>query len=247
MPTCVCCGTTDQSHKFVNCCVCNKPFKIECVDVSSSEARKIHMKSGITWTCKSCIQMGSDLNSLKSAIVSLQNEIKVLKQSVSGFTNSKAPSLVDTETIIQEIYDRERRKNSVVIFGSTEATCNTNNEQLALDKTVVLDMCSAVQIDTTNMKLSRLGRFDSAAANRCRPIKVSFSSESAVHTILRNISKIKALSQFSKLSIYRDRTPMQLQLHRDARTEMDIRMKTGESNLKIKYKKGLPTIVNDLN
>ena len=70
------------AHKSVNCSVCDKPFKLECVGISSTEARQIHHKFGLTWTCKQCIQVSSDINSLRRVIIDLQNKIKMLKSSL---------------------------------------------------------------------------------------------------------------------------------------------------------------------
>lgn len=179
-------------------------------------------------------------------IVSLQDEIKKLKQSILEPPTPTA-SLLDTERIIQEISDREQRKANILIFGSDEIACSTNAVQIATDVRMVNDICLTLNIQDTHFKVSRLGKFDATLPDRRRPIKVSFSSESSVYTILRNISKLRELSKFSKLSIYRDRTPMQVQIYKNAKAELTDRISKGETNLKIVYKKGIPTVVNSLN
>lgn len=244
MPICTCCNKTDESHKLVNCCVCKKPYRIDCVKISVSEARKIHLKTGFTWTCNNCIEFGEDLNSLKSIIASLQEEIKILKESVLQSATYSSSSLLDTEKVIQEISDRDRRKNNIVIFGRPEDKVNNNSEQINLDTVLVNEICMNVQVDVGDFKVSRLGKFDPTAANRKRPIKVSFSSDAAVARILRNIPKLKSNSKFSSLSIFRDRTPMQLQIHKEAKAELNSRIRNGETNLRIKYRNGIPSIVS---
>lgn len=244
---CVCCNKSDLSHKIINCCICIKPYRIDCVNVSSSEARKIHLKSGFTWTCKNCIAYGNDLNGIKSILASLQDEIKTLKQSLLESVKPPSLSALEMEQIIQEISDRERRKNNIIVIGAREAACETNNEQIGLDTKLVHDICSTLNVKTDGLSISRLGKFDRSNANRRRPIKVSFSSESSIKTVLRNISKLKANPTFANISIFRDRTPMQLQLHKDAKSELNNRLQDGEKDLRIKYSKGIPKVVSSLN
>lgn len=244
MPVCACCGNVDESHKIVNCCICKKSFRIDCVKITVSEARKIHSKTGFTWSCSNCLTLGDDMNGLKSIIVSLQDDIKVLKDALLQSTTAPSASLLDTERIVQEVADRDRRKNNIVIFGRDEGNCDSNAQQVNLDTTLVNDICTALQVDARDFKVTRLGKFDPTAARRKRPIRVSFPSESSANRIMQKISKLRSLTEFSTLSIYRDKTPMQLQIHKDAKIEMLARLNSGEKNLKIKYNRGIPKIIS---
>lgn len=248
MPACTCCGASAETHKSVDCCVCGKLFKIECVNVSSSEVRRIHQKTGFTWTCKYCRKFGNDLNGLKSVISALEEELRTIKVSILESTSASRNSLIDMEEVIQEISERDKRRNNIVIFGCVESSeCTTNNEQIVLDTSVVTDMCSLALVGSDSLKVSRLGKFDSSQENRRRPIKITFPVETSVITILRNISKIRSNPKFSSLSIFRDRTPMQMQLHQRAKAELTDRINKGETDLKIKYDRGIPKIVSSLN
>lgn len=245
MLNCTCCKKPSESHKTVNCFICSKPYKIDCVNVSSAEARKIHSGTGFSWTCKDCSKYGNDLAGLKAVISGLQDEVRALKNSILDSPASTSSTLIETEKIIQEINERSKRKNNIVIFGSNETQCGTNAEQLGVDRALVTEICSVAQVFDENLKLSRLGKFDPTSVDSRRPIKVSFTSEVHVTSVLRNISKIK--SKFPGVSIFCDRTPMQLQIHKDAKTELAERVNNGESNLKIKYKNGIPSIISTLN
>lgn len=247
MPACACCRAVVEAHKVVDCCVCSKNFNIDCVKITTAEARRIHLKTGITWTCKNCLQLGNDLNSLKSVIVSLQDEIRVLKETVLTSPPSASTSLLETEKVIQEIADRERRKTNIMIFRCKEARCENIKEQIDLDTSLVNDICATIQISATVSKVLRLGKYDSSKTSNARPIKVVFSNESSVSDIIRNINKLKSNPKFSSLSISRDKTPMQMEIHKLAKLELQNRIKAGESNLKIKYTKGVPSVISSLN
>lgn len=247
MPNCACCGAAAEIHKTINCCICNKSYKIDCVNVSSTEVRKIHQKTGFTWTCKICLKFGNDLNSLKSALASLQDEIKVLKDSILETSSCSNRSLIDMEKIIREVSERNKRRDNIVIFGSDESDCSTNKEQVDLDVPLVSEICSVLGVTSENLKVSRLGKFDVSQPNRRRPIRVVLSSERNVIDALRNVPKLKSNTKFKHLSLFRDRTPLQMQIHREAKVELDTRVRNGESNLRIKYEKGIPRIVSSLN
>ena len=120
MPACSCCNKKVDEHRSVSCLVCQKAYNIECVDVSPTEARKIRNKTGLTWTCKKCSLIGNDLASLKGVLVSLQEEILLLKQRFSDKPSEPSSSLMDMEKVIQEIADRDRRKCNVIVYGIRE-------------------------------------------------------------------------------------------------------------------------------
>ncbi|KAJ3661930.1 hypothetical protein Zmor_006303 [Zophobas morio] len=248
MNLCTCCGKSAEPHKIVNCCICSKSYKIDCVDVTNTEARKIHQKSGLSWTCKMCAQLGNDINGLKAAIVALQDEIKILKTQVSTPVQSTTFSLIETEKIVNEVSERERRKNNVIIYGCTEGKCKTNAEQLNVDTVFVKDMLSSLGInDTDNLKISRLGKFDATKDDRRRPIRVTLHSENSVMLVLRASKQLKTSNNWKNIYLSKDRTPMQLEIHRNIRNELHQRLANGESNLRINYKNGIPNIVSSLN
>ena len=244
---CICCDSTVELHKSVNCCVCKRIDKIDCAGVSTAEARKIHQKSGLSWSCKYCIELGSDLNALKSAIVLLQDEIKVLKTTISTTQNKASRddnSLLETEKVIQEISEREKRKSNIMIYGCKEDTVNSNKDQHILDADKVSQILSTLDIAETEYSLFRLGKFDSTNVNRCRPLKICFSSPTPVNKALRNASKLKSTPNLNGIFISSDKTPMQIALYRNTKAELNTRLANGEQNLSLKYRNGIPTIIS---
>ena len=110
-------------------------------------------------------------------------------------------------------------------------------------------MCTTLLVADPELKVSRLGKFDSTPNKRSRPIKVVFSSEANVISTLKKLKKLKlkSIQKFAKISIFRDRTPMQIKIYNDVKTELNNRLQNGESNLKIKFIKGIPNIISSLN
>lgn len=244
---CVHCNVTAESHKIVNCSICRKAYKIDCVDISNAEARKIHSNTGFSWSCGSCADLGNDLNSLKAIIVALRDEIETLKNTVNGTKpTSSSLSLLESEKIIQEFSEREKRKNNLIIYGSNE-TSNSNKDQIVVDTASISEIFAAVSVEVPEFKVLRLGKFDSSNTSRRRPIKVQLSDESTVLSILKASRNIKSFPRWSNLGFSRDRTLMQREIYRNARTQLQHRLDGGERNIRIKYINGLPEIVSSEN
>lgn len=238
------CNALTESHLIVNCCVCKKPYKTSCVNLSNAEARKIHSKTGLFWMCTDCADLGSDLDSLKSVVASLRDEIKTLKSTIDSRSNTD--SLLEMEKIIQEVGERDRRKCNIVIHGRDEAGSSAR-EQSDMDSKFVKDLFTQLSVDEVEIKPVRLGKFDVTKSNRRRPIRVTLSSKSAASAVLNNFRKLRSSPSLDGLSIFPDRTQMQMEMHRNAKVELSNRLKNGESNLRIKYNKGIPSIVSSLN
>lgn len=109
------------------------------------------------------------------------------------------------------------------------------------------EILKAADLNETDIHVQRLGRFDSSTTNRCRPIKVKLSCESAVSSFLKLTNRIKTSGKWKTLSFSRDRTLMQREIYKSAKAELAGRLSKGEQNLRIKYKNGIPTIVTSEN
>lgn len=247
MSICSCCNKTVEDNRTIKCTVCDKLYNIECVGVSATDGRKFRTNPCYNYNCNSCAELGNTLGSLMKAIAALQDEIKLLKNSLRDSPpQTSNVSALDMERIIQEIADREKRKCNIIIFGYKE-TAGESSEQNQLDQKMVQDVFSTLGIDGGDMKLLRLGKFDPTKEDSCRPVRVTLPSESVVLDTLRSSSTLKLSPSFTKLFVARDKTPMQLKIHNDARLELNRRLDSGETDLKIRYSNGIPTIVSSLN
>lgn len=241
MVNCTCCGKDNEPHRIICCSICGKNYDIDCVSVSAALARHIRQDSRVAWTCEGCEGLGGDLNSLKSLIINLQHEVTALKESIR--TSSPATtSSIDMETVVLEVAEREKRKCNIIFFNAPELAAS-KNEQLALDTAMVGDVLSLLSVSPGDISRPvRLGKFDPTHKARKRPIKIKLSSEDLVLAVLRNSSKLKS-SEWSYISLSRDRTRMQIDLYRRVKSEMQSRIANGEQDLSIRYKMGVPTIV----
>lgn len=74
---------------------------------------------------------------------------------------------------------------------------------------------------------------------KARPMKLCFDSQETVKIILRNKTGIKENS----FRIYSDQTPYQQNFMVNLKKELKERQERGETDLTIKYIKGIPKII----
>ena len=236
---CACCNKTSESHRLVRCCVCKKPFNIDCVGLSTVEARKLHSNEGLSWSCTKCRDLGNDIISLKSVIVSLQDEIVKFKETV---TPSKLSNLLNIERTVAEFQEREKRKNNIMIYGVKEGIKISKKEQEIKDVDLLTQVFTSLQITHNDIKPVRCGKYD-ANIPLCRPIKVNLPSSDDVITLLKNTSKLREMDNYKHIRFSSDRTQMQTELYKEMKQELESRISKGETDISIKYVRGVPTIV----
>lgn len=219
---------------MVDCCVCKMSFIHSCVDLTITEIRTIKTKKGLSWSCKNCNTLSSAISELKAAILSLQADLQLKSVNDDMF-----------EMMLSELNERNIRKQNVVIFNVKEVNSLDGAQRQNHDIDVVRDVLSTVSsgIDLRHIEVQRIGRYIENG-NRHRPIKVKLNNAKDVHTVIRNTSKLRASQSYNSINISLDRTRRQLDYYKKIKAELDSRVERGETNLKIKYKQGIPTIVS---
>lgn len=247
MPTCFCCNLDIEQHKAVSCNACQRTYQYSCVGLTTSEVRTISTKPNLSWSCTTCVNSTSGMDELKSMILDLKNEIAGLRSQID--TAKRASSCTcDFEKIISEINDRQKRKCNLMFFGVAETSGATKDERAANEKQLVVDVVKFLTptIRTDFTRITRLGKYDSNRRS-ARPIKVTLDSEDLVHQIIKNSRRLRESQSYRHINVSVDRTPTQNEYYRGVRQELKDRTDGGETGLRIKYVRGLPTIVNSEN
>ncbi|GJQ80621.1 hypothetical protein Trydic_g9207 [Trypoxylus dichotomus] len=122
---CACvCGSVNDEHKTIECYVCEKFYYQSCVDLSTTDVRTIEAKKGLSWSCRECESLGSDRIELKAAILSLKNNV-ASKSSSSGIADELF------EEILQEMDERNKRRNDIIIFNLPESESTDSSDRRA--------------------------------------------------------------------------------------------------------------------
>lgn len=225
--------------------MCQKLFLHNCVGLSVSAAKIIKSTKSVDWSCTSCSNLGDSLIEIKSLITTLQQEIASLKaQIANNKTISDTPASFSMEEVISEIENRNLRKSNLVIFGIQEDNSLTTEQRKEYDETFVTKVFKHLlpESDFAINHNFRLGKFDSTK-NTSRPTKVIFSNSTIPHLAIKNAFKLKDHTEYKNLSISFDKTPKQQEQYKKLKEVLEARIKSGETNLKIKYIHGTPQIV----
>lgn len=245
MVTCSCCSNPVEDRHQINCSICKNAYAIACADITMAEARKIRASSGLSWSCKGCLRLGSDFNELKAVILKLQAEIMQLKS--TGVPSSTQDTLApaEFEKIVSEISEREKRKKNIIVFGLLEVHSSNRSDQAERDATAVREITALLGVAEPTVKPFRIGKYDPTKEQLARPLKVQLMSENDVVTVFRNTCKIKDSEHWSRVTVTSDRTPLQRAFFQTVKSTLDSRIAGGERDLRLVYKSGIPTIVSE--
>ena len=148
-----------------------------------------------------------------------QTEINEIKLSLSEIRLSK-PDILD------EVEDRERRRNNVVLFGVPEHDSGTVSERKVYDEALVQEVFEALGCDEVELDaLYRLGRI---VSGKSRPIKVTLSTRKAKADIMRKSRALRDSSKFKRVFISNDKTKFQQLEWSELKKELLWRKESGE-------------------
>lgn len=190
------------------------------------------------------------INSTKNneKICGIESEINILKNS-SCSSSAVLPPLHDTqEEILSEYHERRVREKNVIIVGIAELEASDDvNEKKAHDKCEVLKTLRAIDMQCPDpVNIMRLGKF---MPGKSRYIRVSFVLQSTVLDILRKQPKSsdkEGVSVTHAVRIFSDKTPSQQKYFKTLKDELSLRKNNGETDLSIKYVKGIPKIIKNI-
>nr|CAH7746576.1 unnamed protein product [Callosobruchus chinensis] len=147
------------------------------------------------------------------------------------------------EEMIQEISERNERKRSIIVLGVPEQEQDHDSAtRVAKNQTEVSNILRAVTpaLAGLDVKPIRIGK---PIPGKHRLVKVTLKEDNQVIELIRAAKNLKGNPAYKSISIFPDRTPMQIDNYKRLKLELDQRTANGEQNLKIRYYKGSPRIV----
>lgn len=124
----------------------------------------------------------------------------------------------------------------------------SNNEKLSCVVVNVLGEYIPLG-ELENIKVFRVGTFAQGPHSRPRPVKIICATGEKAQAILRMFVAAKKnpiqLGELKEMWMSKDNTKMQLEEIRLIKDQFNQRCQNGEQNLKIVYRRGIPTIITD--
>lgn len=244
-------NTNPSVDKLINCDGCNRPVHISCSDLTATELKCYELRSSkrrLKYICVDCEQGVHQIPKLIGLINELRSDLEKMKDKLNNLDNQSinhvpsSLSLTATEEIVHEIHERNKRANNFMIYKLTETGTSKENQN-EKDTLFVNNLLNRLEVSSSCISVHRMGKFDATKAQRSRPIKIRLESSDSVMNVLKKFKTIKNDELYSNISISPDRTPNQVALYRETKNKLSKRLEEGETNLKIKYQNGIPSIV----
>lgn len=225
----------------------------QMADLSSKMSTLISTIDTIKHVSTDVADIKNDLKALNDKFDSFDPRLAASEARITALENkfsnlgAQDHSSVTPEELLREIGDRSRCLSNVLVYGLPESSSNDPNVRKNFDLNKIVTLFSAVcpEVSTDGLKMFRLGA-QSKRIKDSRPLKVICASELGARKLIENFNpdSVKALDNcFSNVNFGRDRTKMERQHLAKLRDELKKRSEDGESDLTIKYVRGVPEIV----
>lgn len=248
---CEFCKLLVQPDDQITCDLCRTALHVPCAGLSRADAQYAKTKNRkLSFFCSQCSDFKSQLfkiQELTSLVNSLQSEVRELKDKLS----SKVPSsqergmdFLGAEKVINEVSDRERRRNNLMFFNVPELPNVSRSDQASADINSVGEVFSAMNVVADFINPVRLGKYDPTNNQLKRPLRITLSRSDLIPDILRKSGKLKSCDKFKTFFIAKDRTPMQTAYFKSIKAQLDTRIASGESDIGIRFFQDVPRIVD---
>lgn len=249
---CISCDKSVGSDDFISCFVCKqKVHKVTaCSDLTRSDVQSIQFKKNkLLFLCNNC-SISDDTLNMSALVFSLSNEIKELKKELQKFSTHTCSTgglndIILQDNLIKEIEDRNVRKNNLILLNIPESDSLTTEDRKNHDRQQIENIVSLA--DVTDFSLVTFFRLGKPISNKIRPIKVIFENKTTSFMVFKNRSKVFQDPKYKNIKIFKDSTPMEREILKKLRLDLEERKSNGEKDLTIKYIKGHPTIVKAKN
>lgn len=184
---------------------------------------------------------------LETNLAILETKVANNAECVSSLMNQMGiEGCTSNAAVLEEVEARLARRSNVLIFGVSESKDANKEIREAHDRSLVVKICSDLEVDSPPSTHFRIGKYSPALA-KPRPIKMTFTNAVMTDLIIQNLVKLKRSKQvppeLQSIAISKDRTLMQRNQQKEAWAELHRRIQEGETDLKMVTRNGLSSIV----
>lgn len=231
---CLICNISDSNEdSFILCDSCNRSVHKKCSGLNASEIRVMELKNKRTlkYHCEDCIKGLLMVPKLLKSIDELRTDIEKLKTDYNNMNSSNETSSVSSDiqssVVMNEIQDRQKRINNVILF---------NMENNGSDEGDVVNLLRTTA--GRPIELVRVERIGKPNKNNRKAVKVVLADSKDLLTLMKNRHKLKNTSVYLNL----DLTKQQRDKESAVKKELAERLEKGEKDLIMRYLHGIPKI-----
>lgn len=227
----------DMLQKFTNTQEATMSYMRENITEMKTQLGEI--KVSIQSLNNEQISMKSQISNLTLKTSATDNKIQTLEAEITVLKNNYVASVPESrfdENIMHELQERASREKNIIMVGIPECKTPNIDEGRSYDAAEVFNIINNLIPDCPKpARIFRLGKYN---PRKNRSIKVCFESSHTTKLLFRSKDKLQ-----SGIKIYADQTPAQQHHMKKLKNELAQRTANGESDITIKYIKGLPKIV----
>lgn len=221
-----------EDENGVECDVCQFWYHQICQDISEVQYKALSeaTASGIGWTCKSCRlgvkKLMTKIHAISVKQDKLDEDVKQIKADTTDFRQrlERVEAVVDMgpSSVISELEDRERRKNSLVFFHVPESLSSEKEDRISHDLEEINKLCQTM-MDVDLPEVQSAFRTGPKNDQRPRTLKVKFKEEGTADRLLTDWKQIplQQRKRKSKIVIVADQTPDQRKERKRLETERE--------------------------
>ncbi|XP_069365626.1 uncharacterized protein [Maniola hyperantus] len=212
-------------------------------DVSVIKNQVNDIKSTTEFLIEEQSKLKLEIMNIKSSNNTTQKKVELLESRMQNIdlkmiSVDASPKVKAQEEIITELNERNLRSRNILVSGIAESTCTDPKERQIHDRNASWSILKTIYTDCPQPeKVYRIGKYN---PDKNRLIKVCFELPKTALYILRNKSSVK--NDVNK--IYPDQTSQQQSYMKHLKEELEARTRNGETNLIIKYVRGVPKIIS---
>ncbi|KAI4459536.1 zinc finger phd-type [Holotrichia oblita] len=148
---CKICSKDVSPEKEVACDLCKQFVHSVCSGLSRLETQCLKSKDRrITFYCPECTDFKlqlKNMHTLTKLVQDLRDEVDALKKKAGHRVEE---DVYETERVVQELLDRERRKENIVLFNVAEINAGSRSDQVNGDVTICKEVLSILDISLDN-------------------------------------------------------------------------------------------------
>jgi TolA-binding protein len=144
------CSLCEVNARCFPCDACKKSFCKECADLTETEVRAIELKNRIMrFFCKNCDDAIALVPKLSDMISQLQGQVNQLV-----LNQQKASPIINKESIINELQDRQNRSKNVIVYNVPESRSSVINQRIVHDNDQIANVINDLGVSVNVYKVT---------------------------------------------------------------------------------------------
>lgn len=211
----------------IACKQCKKAYHVRCLKNKPEITDRIQTLMGLNFEmCDTC--------EIPTMMTNLEENVFRAREITESLQSQFTPHTV--EDLSYEISKRMKKMRNILIFNLEESRRPTRATRVKDDKyRIIRAISSFCNINMTNIWIKRLKAQDHGGA---RPVRVCLKNEHDAHRILSKRHRCTLNLRFA-----RDTTSQERAVFNKALCDLQLLRQNGEHNMRIKYIRGVPRIV----